>query len=78
MTDSNTDKVGIVAIGRNGGERLRRSLESVAGRTEPVVYVDSGSADGSVAVARATGVDAGCPSLHNLYHPKQLPTRHRR
>jgi GT2 family glycosyltransferase len=46
-----------VVIGRNEGERLRRCLDSVA--REPVslvVYVDSGSTDGSVALAAAAGV----------------------
>ncbi len=44
---------GIVVIGRNEGERLRRSLESVVRRGRPVVYVDSASADGSSALARS-------------------------
>jgi len=47
--------VGIVAIGRNEGERLRRCLESLAGRARTVVYVDSGSTDGSLALARSAG-----------------------
>ncbi|MDY7107620.1 MAG: glycosyltransferase [Planctomycetota bacterium] len=49
--------IGVVAIGRNEGERLRRCLESVLGRVAAVVYVDSGSADDSVAMARSKGVD---------------------
>jgi GT2 family glycosyltransferase len=48
--------VGVVVIGRNEGERLRRCLLSVVGQVETVVYVDSGSADGSVALARSFGV----------------------
>jgi glycosyltransferase involved in cell wall biosynthesis len=47
--------VGVVAIGRNEGERLRRCLASVAGRGTPVVYVDSGSTDGSAGLARSMG-----------------------
>jgi len=47
----------LVAIGRNEGERLRRCLQSVQGRVECLVYVDSGSTDGSVATARALGAD---------------------
>lgn len=47
--------VGVVAIGRNEGERLRRCLESV--RAHPTVYVDSASTDGSVALARSLGVE---------------------
>src|ERR1700710_3008781 len=47
-------KVGIVAIGRNEGERLVRCLASI-GRDVPVVYVDSASTDGSPAAAQAAG-----------------------
>jgi len=49
--------VGIVAIGRNEGERLRRCLDSTCGRGRVVVYVDSGSTDGSVALARSRGAE---------------------
>ena len=48
--------IGVVVIGRNEGERLRRCLESVAGVTDHVVYVDSGSTDNSVAMARNMGL----------------------
>ena len=48
---------GVVAIGRNEGERLKKCLESVAGIGGCVVYVDSGSTDGSVATARAMQAD---------------------
>ena len=47
---------GVVIIGRNEGERLRRCLASVLTSAELVVYVDSGSTDGSAALARAVGV----------------------
>lgn len=47
--------VGVVVIGRNEGERLRRCLQSVVEPDRPVVYVDSGSTDGSLAVAAAIG-----------------------
>lgn len=46
--------IGIVAIGRNEGERLIRCLASI-GRALPVVYVDSASTDGSPAAAAAAG-----------------------
>ena len=49
--------IGAVAIGRNEGERLRRCLESLAGEVALVVYVDSGSTDGSVALARQLGCE---------------------
>lgn len=47
--------LGVVAIGRNEGERLRRCLASLAGHAGPVVYVDSDSSDDSVECARAAG-----------------------
>lgn len=49
-------RVGVVAIGRNEGQRLRRCLESLRSRPARIVYVDSGSTDGSVEMARALGV----------------------
>lgn len=49
--------LGIVVIGRNEGDRLRICLESVAGLAEAVVYVDSGSTDGSVELAQSLGVE---------------------
>jgi len=48
--------VGCVIIGRNEGERLRACLTSLVGKAEAMVYVDSGSTDGSVALARGLGV----------------------
>lgn len=52
---SETPALGVVIIGRNEGERLRRCLASLAGQQAMLVYVDSGSTDGSVAMARAAG-----------------------
>ena len=49
--------IGVVAIGRNEGERLRQCLESVAGKVGAVVYVDSGSTDGSADLARSLGAE---------------------
>ena len=43
---------GVVLIGRNEGERLRRCLESVLKLTNRVAYADSASSDGSVELAR--------------------------
>jgi glycosyltransferase involved in cell wall biosynthesis len=45
-----------VVIGRNEGERLKRCLLSVRPYTSTVVYVDSGSTDGSVDFAKSIGV----------------------
>jgi GT2 family glycosyltransferase len=51
------DAVGVVVIGRNEGERLRRCLRSLLDQgAGPIVYVDSGSADDSVAFSRSLGV----------------------
>ena len=49
--------VGIVVIGRNEGERLQNCLLSVLDQGDCVVYVDSGSSDGSVEYAQARGVE---------------------
>ena len=53
--ETKLEGVGAVAIGRNEGERLRRCLSSLAGRVSPLVYVDSGSSDGSPELARSFG-----------------------
>ena len=50
-------QVGLVAIGRNEGQRLRQCLLSVIGKVACVVYVDSGSTDGSIELARSLGVE---------------------
>lgn len=46
---------GVVAIGRNEGERLKRCLRSLSNAAQ-IVYVDSGSKDGSLQWARNAGV----------------------
>lgn len=46
--------IGIVVIGRNEGNRLEKCLLSVIGKGT-VVYVDSGSTDGSLKLARSLG-----------------------
>ncbi len=53
-----TRAAGFVTIGRNEGERLIACLESLkASGGGPIVYVDSGSTDGSIEAARARGAD---------------------
>ena len=47
--------VDVVLIGRNEGEKLVRSLASVAPQARRMVYVDSGSSDQSVANAEQAG-----------------------
>jgi len=51
------DRLGVVIIGRNEGERLRRCLASVTPFVPAVVYVDSGSTDGSIELARNAGAE---------------------
>lgn len=54
-------RIGAVVIGRNEGERLVRCLKSLITQLPsdiPVVYVDSGSTDGSVEMAKSLGVCA--------------------
>lgn len=48
--------LGVVVIGRNEGARLVRCLQSLRAMADRTVYVDSGSADGSLAAGRAFGV----------------------
>lgn len=52
--------LGIVVIGRNEGERLRQCFASLPSGV-PVVYVDSGSTDDSVGVAKSF-----CAEVHEL------------
>jgi len=48
-------RIGIVVIGRNEGERLRACLAALPFPCRDVVYVDSGSTDGSLQLAAAFG-----------------------
>jgi GT2 family glycosyltransferase len=52
-----TSNTGVVVIGRNEGDRLRKCLVSGVREVPLVVYVDSGSADDSVLLAKSLGVD---------------------
>lgn len=49
--------IGVVAIGRNEGERLVRCLRSLQASGRPMVYVDSASTDGSAEAAQALGAN---------------------
>lgn len=49
--------IGVVAIGRNEGERLVRCLESARAPGRTVVYVDSASTDDSVLCAKELGAE---------------------
>ncbi|MFN4171560.1 MAG: glycosyltransferase family 2 protein [Pseudorhodobacter sp.] len=49
--------VDAVVIGRNEGARLLACLASLQGRVRRIIYVDSGSTDGSAAQAAAAGAE---------------------
>ena len=49
--------IGVVVIGRNEGQRLRQCLLSVIEQVDHIIYVDSGSTDGSVEMAKSLGVE---------------------
>lgn len=56
--EPSADAVGVVTIGRNEGERLKRCLTSLVNQgAGPIVYVDSGSTDGSVEFAKSLGIE---------------------
>lgn len=55
MTEAPT--VAAIAIGRNEGERLERCLASLDACGARIVYVDSGSTDGSLEAARKIGAE---------------------
>jgi GT2 family glycosyltransferase len=50
-----TSSAAVIVIGRNEGTRLEACLASMPADAAGLVYVDSGSTDGSVAAARAAG-----------------------
>nr|WP_240793960.1 glycosyltransferase family 2 protein [Pseudorhodobacter turbinis] len=59
-------RVDAVVIGRNEGERLRACIASLLPQVGQVIYVDSGSVDGSAAMAEGMGatvvqLDMGLP-----------------
>lgn len=53
---SGLEQLGVVVIGRNEGERLARCFASVR-HVPNRVYVDSGSTDGSIELAKAEGIE---------------------
>lgn len=56
-TDPTPVTVDAVLIGRNEGARLAAGLAALAGQVRRIVYVDSGSTDGSPELARAAGAE---------------------
>ena len=58
MTNANfAPNVDAVVIGRNEGARLAACLTSLQGQVRRVIYVDSGSSDGSAALATGLGAE---------------------
>lgn len=55
--ENDFNKIGVVVIGRNEGERLKRCLSSVMAQSRQIIYVDSGSTDDSVDYAKSIGID---------------------
>lgn len=54
---ANTARVDAVVIGRNEGARLTDCISSLQGQVRRIIYVDSGSTDGSVEAAAALGAE---------------------
>ena len=50
-------KIGAVVIGRNEGQRLINCLDSLIGKVDVIVYVDSGSTDNSIIEAQKRMID---------------------
>jgi GT2 family glycosyltransferase len=55
MIRDSGENVAIVAIGRNEGDRLKICLRAAMAGARTLVYVDSGSVDGSAGYARSAG-----------------------
>lgn len=51
------EDIGLVIIGRNEGDRLKRCIESTVDLFAKRVYVDSGSTDGSLELANKEGLE---------------------
>lgn len=51
------NNLGVVIIGRNEGQRLSRCIKSAIRESSNVVYVDSGSTDDSITIAKQLGAE---------------------
>jgi glycosyltransferase involved in cell wall biosynthesis len=56
--DRHDERIGFAVIGRNEGDRLQLCLRPLLAASTQVVYVDSGSTDGSLELARTLGAIA--------------------
>jgi len=53
-----SEQLGVVVIGRNEGERLKCCINSLLTQNvKKIIYVDSGSTDGSTDFAQGKGID---------------------
>jgi len=78
MAGSGQARIGIVVIGRNEGERLRRCLRSLPVAAQRI-YVDSESTDGSATWARSQGVEVielTAPPKHTAARGRNAGLRH--
>jgi GT2 family glycosyltransferase len=55
MLFASAKSIGVVVVGRNEERRLGACLRSIADQTDTLVYVDSGSTDNSLNIARSAG-----------------------
>lgn len=60
-------EIDAVVIGRNEGARLEACLASLKGRVRRIVYVDSGSTDGSADLARRAGAQVVVLDMGQLF-----------
>lgn len=67
MSSMRSNEIGIVVIGRNEGQRLINCLVSLRSHEGGLVYVDSGSTDGSVAAAKKFGAVVVCLDMAQPY-----------
>jgi glycosyltransferase involved in cell wall biosynthesis len=70
MEPDRSNQFGVVAIGRNEGERLKQCLKSVSSAAK-IVYVDSGSLDDSVRWAKEAGITVVELDLYSGTGPKR-------
>lgn len=57
MSNEMLNQLAVIVIGRNEGQRLLSCFASFLDKTKKVIYVDSGSTDGSVSAAQNLGVE---------------------
>lgn len=66
------NRIGLVGIGQNEGQRLRQYLVSVVGKVGQMVDVASSSIDSSVRIVRSLGLDV-VELGYTLYSTSRAP-----